>query len=89
MKIVLDLPEAEIPASKDPEDLAREAIEALVMYWLARGEISLERAASLTCAQTKNAVSFKDHLTSMPDVGEDADFERFLDMPRPEVEWGT
>lgn len=37
--------------------------------------------------KTRRNSDFLDHLLSMPDVGDDADFERPLDMGRPPVEF--
>ena len=37
----------------------------------------------------KKAAGLKEYLLSMPNVGDDADFERPLDYGRPDVEWDT
>lgn len=88
MRIVLELPEVHFrrDLTKTPEQIEREAREALALYWLARGEIEPESARQVIAAEPPPR-DFKALLASMPDVGEDTDFARAPEMPRAEVRW--
>ena len=88
MKLVLELPDIPFRVAKTPEDILREARQALVMFWLARGEIAPDRAAEMS-EPAASPRDFKAVLASMPDVGDDADFQRERDLPRLETEWVT
>jgi uncharacterized protein (DUF433 family) len=46
-------------------------------------------APATQTASTGTATGFKHFLRSMPNVGDDTDFERPLDYGRPEIEWDT
>ena len=48
-----------------------------------------EQPASAEGSAPKRAIGFKEFLRSMPDAGDDADFERPRDYGRPEIEWDT
>ena len=48
-----------------------------------------EQLAPAAASAPKRAIGFKEFLRSMPDAGEDADFERPRDLGRPEIEWDT
>jgi uncharacterized protein (DUF433 family) len=48
-----------------------------------------EPPAPAAASAPKRAIGFKEFLRSMPDAGEDADFERPRDDGRPEIEWDT
>ena len=48
-----------------------------------------EQPAAAGGSAPKRAMGFKAFLRSMPNVGDDADFERPLDYGRPEIEWDT
>ena len=90
MKLVLELPDIAFHVAKSPEQLLREARQALAMFWLARGEIPPERAAEMTAeAAAPTARDFKAALSAMPDVGEDQDFDQRSAPPRSEIQWDT
>ena len=72
--LTLTLPDDLVP-SKSPEELLWELRTAAAMYWLVRGQISAEQAKAIAARQARKQ-SFKELLLAMPDVGEDADFER-------------
>jgi uncharacterized protein (DUF433 family) len=48
-----------------------------------------EQPAAAAGSAAKRGIGFKEFLRSMPDAGEDADFERSRDYGRPEIEWDT
>lgn len=48
-----------------------------------------EQPASAAGGAPTKATSFKEFLRSMPNVGDDGDFERPLDYGRSEIEWDT
>jgi uncharacterized protein (DUF433 family) len=48
-----------------------------------------EQPAAAEDSAPKRARGFKAFLRSMPDAGDDADFERPRDYGRPEIEWDT
>ena len=48
-----------------------------------------EQPAAAEGSAPKRAIGFKEFLRSMPDAGDDADFERPRDDGRPEIEWDT
>lgn len=85
MHLTLDLPDDLVP-SKPLEEIARELLQAGAMYWLVRGEISAEQAMAITASEVRDE-SLKELLLAMPDVGEDADFERVVDLGRSEASW--
>ena len=45
--------------------------------------------AAVEGSAAKRATGFKAFLRSIPNVGDDADFERPRDYGRPEIEWDT
>ncbi|MBK9266854.1 MAG: hypothetical protein IPM54_44635 [Polyangiaceae bacterium] len=87
MHLTLDLPDDLVPA-KPLDEIARELLRAGAMYWLVRGEISAEQAKAITASDARDE-SFKALLMSMPDVGDDVDFERAVDLGRSEGSWDT
>jgi uncharacterized protein (DUF433 family) len=48
-----------------------------------------EQPAAAEGSAPKRAIGFKAFLRSMPNEGDDADFERPRDYGRPEIEWDT
>jgi hypothetical protein len=80
-QITIDIPDDVLMSSKPLQTLVREVQEALVFYWLARGELSPEQAISWHKKQ-KESSAFWQWVTSMPDVGEDVDFARTPDIGR-------
>jgi hypothetical protein len=86
MRIVFVIPD--VTKAKTAKQIEREAREALAIYWLARGEIEPEGARQMIAAEPPRR-DFKSLLASMPDVGEDADFTRTPETPRPDVRWDT
>jgi hypothetical protein len=88
MHLTLTLPDDLVP-SKPLDELARELVRAAAMYWLVRGEISAEQAKAITAADVRDE-SLKELLMAMPDVGDDDDFERTVDLGRSsEGSWDT
>jgi hypothetical protein len=80
MQVTMKIPDGLFASPKSPAQVAREVREAVAMYWLARGEISPEQAKNIT-AEEINAPrrDLREVLLAMPEVGEDADFERLAD----------
>lgn len=89
MQITVTVPDDIFETPKTPEQIAADLRQGGARLWLERGEITAERAAAITAAPAAKAPGFKAFLRSMPDVGDDADFERPLDDGRPVPEWDT
>jgi hypothetical protein len=87
MHISVEVPEEAFRTPKTTEQVEAEIRQAAAFFWLARGEITPERAVTIARGDKENAQGFKDFLRSMPNVGDDADFERPLDYGRPVVEF--
>ncbi|XXT19143.1 hypothetical protein WME94_53845 [Sorangium sp. So ce429] len=89
MKITVNVPDDVFITPKAPEQIEADLRQAVAKLWRERGEITAERAAEIAGDAVEKTPDFKEFLRSMPDVGEDADFERPLDYGRPVVEWDT
>jgi len=87
MHIIMNVPEEAFQTPKTAEQIEAEIRQAAASFWLARGEITAERAATIARGGKEKAQGFKEFLLSMPNVGDDADFERPLDYGRPVVEF--
>ena len=86
MRIAIDVDEHAFLHPKSKEDVEREVLEAVSIYWLARRDIEQSRARNVVRPLPRNLI---DVLLSAPAVGEDADFERAQDLGRPGIEWDT
>jgi hypothetical protein len=90
MQVTVDLPDDVFASPKPPTQVAQEVRQAAAMYWLARGEISPEKAQAITGAKgVAEARDLREILLAMPDVGEDEDFERPVDHGREGEPWGS
>lgn len=96
MRITVEVREEAFRTPKTAEQIAEEVRQGATMLWLARGDVTPEGAREVTAPQaatpggtSEKAAGFKEFLRSMPDVGDDADFERPLDYGRPVSEWDT
>jgi hypothetical protein len=97
MDITVKIPERLFRTAKTPEQVADEIRQAAALFWVARGDVAAEAMGEITTPSPpdeegtapKKAAGFKDFLRSMPNVGDDSDFERPVDYGRPEVEWDT
>lgn len=86
MRIAIEVDEHAFVHPKSREDVEREVMEAVSIYWLARRDIDQSQARKVVRPSQKNLV---DVLLAAPAVGEDADFERASDLGRPGIEWDS
>lgn len=86
MRIAIEVDERAFLHPKSREEIEREVLEAVSIYWLARREIEREQSGRVVRPSSRNLV---DVLLSAPPVGDDADFERVQDLGRPGIEWDT
>jgi hypothetical protein len=86
MRIAIEVDERAFLHPKSREDIEREVLEAVSIYWLARREIEQQQTGRVVRSSPSNLI---DVLLSAPTVGDDADFERIRDIGRPEIEWDT
>lgn len=86
MRIAIEVDEHAFLNPKSREEIEREVLEAVSIYWLARREIEQAQTRKIVRPSSRNLI---DVLLSAPAVGEDADFERIQDTGRPGSEWDT
>ncbi len=86
MRIAIEVDEQAFLHPKSREDIEREVLEAVSIYWLARREIEQAQARKVVRPSQRSLV---DVLLAAPAVGEDTDFERAQDLGRPGIEWDT
>lgn len=86
MRIAIEVDERAFLHPKSREDIEREVLEAVRIYWLARGEIEQVSAQAVVRPAPRSLV---DVLLSAPSIDDDDDFERVRDFGRPEIEWDT
>jgi predicted DNA-binding ArsR family transcriptional regulator len=84
MRIAIDVDERAFLHPKSREEIEREVLEAVSIYWLARREIEQVQTRSVARSSPRNLI---DVLLSAPAAGDDADFERIQDLGRPGIEW--
>jgi hypothetical protein len=83
MRVEVEIPEGPFRGPKTEREVAAELREAGAMYWLARGEIEAPDAERVV-ARGRRFKDFKEALLAMPNVGDDADFERSAEVPKDE-----
>jgi hypothetical protein len=76
MRIAIEVDERAFLRPKSREEIEREVLEAVSIYWLARREIAQAQSRKMVRPSPRNVI---DVLLSAPAVGEDADFERVQD----------
>jgi hypothetical protein len=86
MRIAIEVDERAFIHPKTREEIEREVLEAVSIYWTARRDIEQAQTRSVVRPSQRNLI---DILLSAPAVGDDADFERSQDLGRPEIEWDT
>lgn len=86
MRIAIEVDERAFLHPKSREEIEREVLEAVSIYWLARREIEQALSREVVRPSSRDLI---DVLLSAPAVGEDADFERVHDVGRPGIEWDT
>ncbi len=92
MEFIIKIPDGVFQTAKTPEQVAGEMRQAAAIFWVARGDVAPEAVNEITTPSSPATSSpekkgtLMDILLSMPDVGEDADFERPPDDGRPIVE---
>ncbi|WP_437832643.1 hypothetical protein [Sorangium sp. So ce1153] len=88
MRIIMEIREEAFRTPKTPQQIADEMRQAAAVFWVARGDVAPEAVNDLSAATLpKKEGTLMDFLLSMPNVGEDADFERPVDYGRPVVEF--
>ena len=86
MQITVDFPDDVFASPKPPAQMVQEIRQAVAMYWLARGEISPEKAQAIARpAGLPDGRDLREILLAMPDAGEDEDFERPVDHGREDT----
>lgn len=92
MEFVMRIPDGVFRTVKTPEQVAEEMRQAAAIFWVARGDVAPEAMNEITTPPAPLASTpgregtLMDLLMSMPNVGEDADFERPVDYGRRTVE---
>jgi hypothetical protein len=90
MDITVTVPESFFLTFKTPTQIAEELKQAALIFWRARGDISSEVTDQIKAVVPPVALpeggTLMDLLMQMPDVGEDADFERPVSYGRPDVD---
>lgn len=83
MEFIMKIPERVFRTAKTPEQVADEMRQAAAVFWVARGDIAPEAVREIIAppAPEKEGTLF-DLLMQMPNVGDDADFERPVDYGR-------
>ncbi|WP_437306206.1 hypothetical protein ACMHYB_58595 [Sorangium sp. So ce1128] len=88
MRIIMEIREEAFRTPKTPQQIADEMRQAAAVFWVARGDVAPEAVNDLAAATLpEKEGTLMDLLLSMPNVGEDADFERPVDYGRPVVEF--
>ena len=88
MRVIMEIREEAFRTPKTPQQVAEEMRQAAAVFWVARGDVAPEAVSEIIApSPPKEEGTPMDVLLSMPDVGEDADFERPVDYGRPVVEF--
>ncbi|WP_438017007.1 hypothetical protein WMF18_40465 [Sorangium sp. So ce315] len=88
MRIVMEIREDAFRTPKTPRQVADEMRQAAAVFWVARGDVAPEAVNDIAAPPVpEKEGTLMDLLLSMPDVGDDADFERPLDYGRPTIEF--
>jgi hypothetical protein len=82
MRVTLDIPDFVFRRPKTPEQVSQDIRQAAVMYWLARGDITVPDLIQASGGDLVPPKDFKSFLLSMPDVGDDSIFERAVQSGR-------
>lgn len=76
IRIAIEVDEQAFLQPKSRDEVEREVLEAVNLYWLARRQVQPPSAPSVARSARGNLV---DVLLSAPNVGKDSDFERVRD----------
>lgn len=88
MRVIMEIRDDAFRTPKTPQQVADEMRQAAAVFWVARGDVAPEAVNDITApSPPEKEGTLMDLLLSMPDVGEDADFERPVDYGRPVVEF--
>ncbi|WP_437957720.1 hypothetical protein WME76_41495 [Sorangium sp. So ce119] len=88
MRIVMEIREDAFRTPKTSQQVADEMRQAAAVFWVARGDVAPEAVNDIAAPSLpEKEGTLMDLLLSMPDVGEDSDFERPVDYGRPDVEF--
>lgn len=87
MRVTVEVREDVFRTPKTAQQVAEEMRQAAAVFWVARGDVAPEAANEIvTPSPPETRETLMDLLLSMPDVGEDVDFERRRGPARPDVE---
>lgn len=88
MRVTVEVREDAFRTPKTARQIEDEMRQAAAVFWVARGDVAPEAVNDITAPSLpENQGTLMDLLLSMPDVGEDTDFERPVDYGRPVVEF--
>ena len=88
MRITVEIREDAFRTPKTARQIEEEMRQAAAVFWVARGDVAPEAVNDITApSPPEKEGTLMDLLLSMPDVGEDNDFERPVDYGRPVVEF--
>src|SRR4051812_5046691 len=77
VRVIVEVPERVFLAAKTPQQAAEDVRRAAAAYWIASGDLTPEAANEITTpGATTAGPTLLELLLRMPDVGDDADFER-------------
>ena len=94
MDITITIPDQFFLTDKTPEQIMEELRQAAMIFWRARGDISTESADAIQARSPEGDLgtggeTMMDVLLQMPDVGDDALFERPAEHAREQPERHT
>jgi hypothetical protein len=90
MRITVDVPEGIFRTPKTPEQVASDLRRAGAIFWLACGDVGADAVPAITqAAAPAPEGTLMDLLLGMPDVGDDAAFERPVEYPRESPAWDS
>lgn len=89
MRVTIDVPDGVFRTPKTAEQVIADLRQAGAIFWVARGDLSPDAVPAFTHPELPSEGTLMDLLLSMPDVGDDADFERPLEYPREPPSWDT
>lgn len=90
MRVIVEVPDRVFLEAKTPEQVAADVRRAAAAYWIASGDLTPEAANEITTpGAPTSGPTLMEVLLRMPDVGDDADFERPRELGREEPAWDT
>lgn len=90
MRVIVEVPERVFLAAKTLDQVAADVRRAAAAYWIASGDVTPEAANEITTPGAPAVgPTLMELLVRMPDVGDDADFERPRELGREVPTWDT